>query len=176
MPYFDYLFLSDISTILVFGGLLGCSITLVECGLSGLLTAIILVGVVVCQIWNLTDVKPLTWLSENPAKFAECLAAYALAGVVWGYVKWWFYLSAIKRDYLARGYSVFSIRDFPPKVSDNKYLIITWMMYWPPSLVWTLVHDPVYRFFNTLFHWVSGSFQRISDRMFKDIVAAKKDD
>lgn len=59
-----------------------------------------------------------------------------------------------------------SLGKTPPQAGENKGRIMLWMTYWPVSAVWTLVDDPVRRLFLAIWEWLSGTFQRISDRAF----------
>ncbi len=56
-----------------------------------------------------------------------------------------------------------------PLVAKNKGRIVSWMTYWPWSGLWTLVNDPVRRFFSWAYRNVSGTLQRMSDRAFDGI-------
>lgn len=62
-----------------------------------------------------------------------------------------------------------SISDRAPKVSEHKAQIIGWMSYWPVSLVWTMINDPVRRAFVAIYDALGTSFQKISDNAFRDI-------
>jgi hypothetical protein len=56
-----------------------------------------------------------------------------------------------------------------PMVSENKSRITGWMTWWPWSGLWTLINDPIRRFFNWAYDQLGGVLQAISDRAFKDI-------
>jgi hypothetical protein len=43
------------------------------------------------------------------------------------------------------------------------------MTYWPWSALWTLINDPVRRFFCWIYEQISGVLQEISDRAFQNI-------
>ena len=53
-----------------------------------------------------------------------------------------------------------------PMVRANKTRVLAWMTYWPASMTWTLIDDPVRRAFLALYDGIGGSLQRISDRRF----------
>ena len=65
------------------------------------------------------------------------------------------------------------VRDYweitKPMASRCKGKIVAWMTYWPWSALWTLINDPVRRFFSWAYGQLSGMLQGISDRAFKDI-------
>lgn len=54
-----------------------------------------------------------------------------------------------------------------PRALDNKARIIFWMTYWPASMVWTFLNDPVQRLFRFIFRRLVGVFDGISDFMFR---------
>jgi len=54
-----------------------------------------------------------------------------------------------------------------PKASDHRGQIIGWMIYWPWSLVWTLINDPVVRLFKWIYRQIQGLLQKISDHAFR---------
>lgn len=58
--------------------------------------------------------------------------------------------------------------EFYPKVRDHKADVMTWMTFWPWSLLWTLLNDPVRRFFQHVYWQISAALQSISDRYWKD--------
>jgi hypothetical protein len=58
--------------------------------------------------------------------------------------------------------------DVNPKVGRHKMRIYIWIAYWPWSLVWTMINDPVRKIFNRIYKSISGYLQSISDRYFKD--------
>jgi len=57
--------------------------------------------------------------------------------------------------------------DLAPKARDHKGQILGWMTYWPWSLAWTLLDDPVKRAFKWIFHQIQGLLQQIADSAFK---------
>lgn len=56
-----------------------------------------------------------------------------------------------------------------PKVSDHKGQVLGWMIYWPWSLVWTIINDPVIRLFKWIYRQIQGLLQGISDRAFRGV-------
>jgi hypothetical protein len=59
--------------------------------------------------------------------------------------------------------------DFPPQFSKNKSNVLFWMTFWPWSLFWTLLDDPIRRLFETIYRSLGKIGQRISDAAFADI-------
>ena len=51
-----------------------------------------------------------------------------------------------------------------PSASDSKQDIMRWMSFWPFSMVWTLINDPVKKAFRAIYRGLQKSLQRIADR------------
>lgn len=49
-----------------------------------------------------------------------------------------------------------------PRAADNKVTIVTWMGFWPWSVPWTLVRDPVWRALKFAFEALKGSYDRLA--------------
>ena len=58
---------------------------------------------------------------------------------------------------------------FKPEPRNYKNRIITWMTLWPLSFGWTLLNDPVARFFRHIYYEIVGYLRRISENVFKDV-------
>ncbi len=59
--------------------------------------------------------------------------------------------------------------DVIPKASQHKGRITTWMCYWPWSMVWTIINDPVKRLFKQIYLQIQGLLQSISNRAFRGV-------
>lgn len=54
----------------------------------------------------------------------------------------------------------------PPRVEDFRGRIVGWMMYWPLSLLWFLLHNPLRSFFRWVFDNIAGWYTHIARRQF----------
>lgn len=61
--------------------------------------------------------------------------------------------------------------DVIPKAAKHKGRIMTWMCYWPWSMVWTVLNDPVKRLFKQIYLQIQGLLQSISNRAFSGVEA-----
>lgn len=129
--------------------------------------------------------------------FATLLLAfsYFLGGTLWAVVKWRFYVySKARRCEELRacygkqnGWKAASFRQLedaqralvlkaaglktvPPSVLDEKPRIMAWMAWWPLSLVWTIMDDPVRRLFQEIYRRIAGHLQAVSDRAFQGLL------
>jgi hypothetical protein len=54
---------------------------------------------------------------------------------------------------------------FSPEVVRDKGKLITWAVYWPFSCIWTMIDDPIRRFYGYILVYVIGAgLQRVADR------------
>jgi hypothetical protein len=141
-----------------------------------------------------SNVNPFTWVAQHFVQFLEYLAFYLLIGVGWAVVKWVFFvmnrrddyeklraeyleaksLDTVKdpkdfQDFLNRNDRRFSddnYGEFPPKPQSNKSRIILWMAYWPWSATWTLINDPLKRFWRFAYQTLSGVLTNVSNAVF----------
>ena len=63
-----------------------------------------------------------------------------------------------------------------PQASDYKPEIITWMAFWPVSLLWTILDDFVKELFENIYQATAAWMQRIADREFKGIMETQVQD
>lgn len=116
--------------------------------------------------------SPLSYLAEHPGEIVLAVAAYFFAGAVWSLVKWYFWLVKLRRRIDAgeaqdRVLYTAGVRQFPPHPSDHKSRIIGWIALWPASMLWTMINDPVRRAAEEIYARLGGTYQHISNRVFK---------
>lgn len=70
------------------------------------------------------------------------------------------------KEFARRHHSDVNLTKFPPHPNDNKGRIIFWMSYWPFSAVWTIINDPITRFYRFVYHRIGDMLAGISNRMF----------
>jgi hypothetical protein len=149
-------------------------------------TPIVVIGIA-ALIWLSGASNVLGWARENIATIIAGVAIYLVVGVIYGVIRYMFYVHKIAdrltdwaKDY---GYNVsaltksqaasFAARErlanFPLKVSDSKSRIIFWGIYWPFSMPWTLINEPVKRFFNFAYGRMAGFMQIVADRAFRSV-------
>jgi len=105
------------------------------------------------------------------------VAAYIGIGVIWSIFKWYFFLQN-KKYQLTKKMEDREIDEINesdiPQAKKNKARIISWMSYWPFSMLWTLINEPVKKTFRFIYSKIEGIFQKMSDRIFKDFKVKKK--
>ncbi|MBI2473417.1 hypothetical protein HYV70_02595 [Candidatus Uhrbacteria bacterium] len=56
-----------------------------------------------------------------------------------------------------------------PSMENHKKRILMWMTWWPWSLTWTILNDPIRRIFQALLEALKGEFQRRAEKAFRRI-------
>lgn len=154
----------------------------------------ILLVLVALQLFSNVDV--IGHIRDNPVWIILGIVLYAIGGVAWVFPKWWMFVNDHRRKYtelrdefleankLQPGdkipeelkdtwhnklnYRHVSV-EFKPNHRHHENRILTWMILWPISLAWTMLNDPVVRFFRYVYGEIAGVLQRISDNAFKDV-------
>lgn len=118
-------------------------------------------------------------------------AAYICIGIVWALAKWFMFMRKVRA--LADEYAAFSswirnayksvkayvrykcgqsqwplIKNMPPKASDHTGSQLSWLAYWPVSLVIFILDKPVRKVFTLLNEGLSGIYNRITASQFDD--------
>lgn len=184
--------------LLVFGGVLFWSIAgLVGLIVAGCIysdepkSATIALGLALALTYAFTDVSafslPSIW------DLAQYGAAYIFIGIVWALAKWFMFMRKVRA--LADEYAVLSkqtyigsyyktvkgyvrykcdesqwpvIDNMPPKASDHTGSQLSWLAYWPISLVIFILDKPVRKVFTLLNEGLSGLYNRITASQFDD--------
>ena len=123
------------------------------------------------------------------------VGAYLLAGVAWSGIKWVSFSFAF-RDYFRKIKSEYFARPLVtedgfkehlanmthylptrfkgnklgkvPQFKENKARAFAWTAYWPASVVGTLLNDPVRRIINFVLARLEGTYQKITDYIWKE--------
>lgn len=99
------------------------------------------------------------YIRDYPQKTIGIVFLYFLAGTLYSFVKWYFYLLQAKED----GYTK---NDPRVQASKNKGRIISWGSYWPLSMIWTFLDQPVKRLFTWIYNRTSKVYERITEHVF----------
>ncbi len=119
---------------------------------------------VLCLLTFCGDSQIFQSVFNNPWKVAAGVLAYAFLGFPWACFKWWLRLLDLRKrrdqgnDWIEK-----------PVLSKNKNRIVTWMMYWPFSLLWTVTSDFIVEFWERVWDYTSGIFSKITDSVWKDL-------
>ena len=56
-----------------------------------------------------------------------------------------------------------------PAVRDHKSRVTMWMVWWPWSMIWTLLNDPIRRMWRTIWKRLQKTYAQIAARAFRSI-------
>lgn len=66
------------------------------------------------------------------------------------------------------GYMKYSTESIIPLATSNKDRLVSWIIWWPTSALWTLINDPIRKLAEKLYGSLQGIYSKISQRAFKD--------
>jgi hypothetical protein len=159
---------------------------------SGLGSTIVLLVSFACLQW-LGNVDLLGTIISHPWKISGAVIMYFIAGMIWGTFRWYLFCMDIREqylklkenwdlerkshpellpweDYVRRMIST----EIPPKAYKHKATIIRHMSYWLVDIIWWCVSDFVVRICKIIYQHISAFLQKISDRVFADIINDNK--
>jgi len=121
----------------------------------------------------------LTYTRANSGAIIGSVVGWVILGVLWSFFKWYVFLKDNKEyqdTYYAKHREfreeTYKGKEIPPRVYDipqavnNKERIITWMMYWPFSIIGFLLSNPLQRFFKWIYNQISGVYERITKSVY----------
>lgn len=172
-------------------GLAIMEIVIVDREKAGVASGILIGSVILLAA--ITDFNPFAYVVEHPAKIATWAVLYFVLGIVYGWIKWKFYLLAahdcyreFRSDFLHTRkiapdapasdipaqtrrelHRVAVAGNYKPIALRNKARIVLWMTYWPFSAIWTLFNDPVRRMYQWVYGRLLTSYQAMADRQFR---------
>lgn len=131
----------------------------------------------------------LAAIKLHPGLFLTYIAGYLVIGIAWSLAKWYLFLRKKLVEYRTDkalfmkkiGVTFLSPEENSkfmtgyyeiPTAANHKSDLIRWVSYWPFSVLGTLLHDFVYNLYEHIYGYLQGTYQRISDMMFKEV---KKD-
>ncbi len=130
-------------------------------------------------------------IKASPSDAVKYFLGYLFVGAVWAIFKWWLYAKDRYRQYLSERAAFFkrhkvsewtpSLNDEwkasnrysglgdPPLAADHKEKIVTWLAYWPFSMLGFLIRDWIKRLFTEIYERLSGLLDSISRSVFKEV-------
>ena len=156
--WFDFFMLLTLVALLIF----------TESGKVGLATITTFVPLLLLQFYG--HVKILTWIYCHPSLLFLYLLGYIIIGFFYSLIKWKLYISKLAKDcrsYYTKADGPLKNRADVPRVRDNSKRIIGWMEFWPVSLIWTVINDPLRRIVEVVFEKTEQLFQNIANKEFE---------
>jgi hypothetical protein len=105
--------------------------------------------------------------SIAPSIFYLGIPGYILIGVIWSILKWVMYVNNEISKYKNKDLAFYGPNGLKRlrgeiKVRNHRTSIITWMCYWPWSMIIALIEEPWKRIYNS----ISSMLQKISDHLY----------
>lgn len=135
---------------------------------------------VLLSVWmGLIHLPLFTWIREHPWQAVLYVAGYFVAGAIWSVAKWYFAESERVRqvreryaDHVKQSNHVMSWPEYAAtrKTDPSAHTreIKWWIAFWPLSMLWTLLNDPLRRAARRIAYELRGVYQRITDRVWHD--------
>lgn len=115
----------------------------------------------------------LEFATENPGQLIGLCVAYISVGLLWSMYKWSRFVNRSKQKALKYVKSSYDGSIDPwnraPKASDHMEDILMWMSYWPFSIWWRFLQDPVRWIFVKVYEFFEFQFDQISESRFKEV-------
>ena len=149
-------------------------------------------------IWWLADIPIWAWIKANPWNLLKYIGYYIIGGIVWSFIKFHFALSRtreavleLKKEWLTmKGDQSFSgsdktfkefvhrrcsydDRSVDPTQERTVGRLVFWASFWPISFIWTIINDPVRKFFRWL---IKDVFMGIYKKMYANRVGKLLED
>jgi hypothetical protein len=148
-------------------------------------------------LYFLGDVNLFGFVIHHPITLVLGLILYFVAGTAWSVAKWWLFVRDMRARYddlradfclehkldgaipaelqpiwLARleasgrrGRRI----EVRPRARQHRSRIVFWMAYWPWSLVWTVLNDPVRKACHLIYQHAHDYLQEISNNAFRGV-------
>lgn len=71
--------------------------------------------------------------------------------------------------YVPKSYSVRKAEDIAPQLSDFRATIVFWISFWPVSMLWSILHNFIEKFFNMIYNRLRAVYASISRKTFAGI-------
>ena len=94
----------------------------------------------------------LLWMRDNPGRTIGLALLYFFVGAIWSFAKFYFFLKKKKR----KGHDFKYVT-----VDGNKGRIIAWITYWPFSVAWAAINQPVRYISTEIYHLTSNIYEKI---------------
>ncbi len=111
-------------------------------------------GIWLVLVLAFTDFNPFPWIIAHPIILTIMIVGYIASGVVYAVFRWWLFVRDPESYYNRTKGEALDPARFKEKIT-------TWMMWWPPSLVWWLLRWPR-ELFTAIYHALSGVLTRIA--------------
>lgn len=131
----------------------------------------------------------LAYAQENTGTILVFLLVYVACGAIWSLVKWRLWLGK-QKDGITRAWDTFQLNNpsltgdmeamkndflrssygYTWRAANNKGMILSWLVWWVPSLAWTVFKDLLIKVWERVYDLLSGVYDRISSAFIRNII------
>lgn len=117
------------------------------------------------------------YIYHNVGETLVNFGLYVVFGVVWSFFKWGFMVHDQVEIYNKKfdNRPNYSVKWNAPKLDEYKGIIFNWIFYWPFSMTWFLIHEPIERLYAFIMRYTGRVYEGITNRASKRIKVAKDD-
>lgn len=108
------------------------------------------------------------YILEHTFLVVGYITLYVFSGILWSLYKWKVYLKNEVEKFKERK-DYYALKFLKP--SYKKELIISWLIYWPFSFGWFIIHKPITKIYKGLYDKISGVY----NSMYKSIAESEYD-
>lgn len=143
-------------------------------------------------LWWLADIPVWTWIKNNPGTLAKYCLYYIVAGMMWSIIKYYFVLKRVQKRIKVLKADWMKVKDKLPDdnitsfeeyaLKNTRYnepvdfegtakKLVFWASFWPTSMFWTLLNDPIRKLFKFLIYDVFiGIYKTMHRKMVGDFL------
>lgn len=124
----------------------------------------------------------LSWIQQNPLLLLLGFVCYVVLGAGWSIIKWTLFVKDRKASFvenrfrLRRDGTRSQIPMHIPDPHDEKYRILSWMAWWPVSIINAILFDAIKQIFEAIFRRLYKLLNTITNSIYKDIVEETKEE
>jgi hypothetical protein len=119
-------------------------------------TFFLAVTIVALQLFS--DLNPFAWIKNHPWEILFGALAYLPIGGLYSIPKWYFFLVDYIKEH--QGWA-----NYKPSVSGNKNRILTWIVYWPFSLIGLIIDKPITAIATGIYNLFTKTYSNILEKV-----------
>ncbi len=177
--------------------LIAAIIVLVMLVTNSRLGALILLVIASLATYFTVQFNPFQWIVEHPDVIVRDLLVYAVLGIIWGFVRWIFYINSqdLKNLVLSRhsSWASYAAKDpsyktafkdskfYPFGFKDDAPMIATWVVFWPFSMIWYFGSKILIEGWDYVWNWIlwvgrsfSGIYASLASKKVDQILKDEK--
>jgi len=105
---------------------------------------------------------------NSPVSFLLYIVLYFVCGTLYGIYRWYKFCLWTYEMYRS---STTDMQVHKPKIEKHVEDFIRWASYWPISIVWSIINDPITKVFRWAAKRLQSILNSISDRIFNKIIS-----